>query len=395
VRYIAQIRHLQPVDSSKPMTKQGHRQRLRDRFIAGEERTLTDESLLELILCYAIPRKDIQPLAQKLLAEFGSITGVLAADFKVLARFSGLGPQSAALLKVIDRIRRLRINEDRPHVAEPPDEKQATLFPAQKPEGMKRVDGRPIRPRSGMFAKAVLREAVDILPRLPETDAIDTVKEFLRKNLHFSAEQTRHRYADYITQRMFPEGRVDTALPQFAKRFAGRQEFTDVCFYRFCKAEPLMLNIAEDLLLPAIGTGVISRERLRAYLRGRGGSAKSLNDYTRAVLEALTGAGIARSDRLKISFSYRPVLLPSFAFVIHSEFADPGMYDIAKIQDNEFIRALLWNPDQVIPALYELRNKGVIAKVSEIDSVRQFTTKWRLGQLVEHLVVMEEFRERH
>ena len=226
-------------------------------------------------------------IGAKATSEFGSVTGVLAADFKVLARFSGLGPQSAALLKVIDRIRKVRINEDRPLVAEPPDEKQATLFPAQKPEGMKRVDGRPIRPRSGMFSKAMLQEAVDILPRLPEADSIETVKEFLIKNLRFNAQQTRQRYASYITQRMFPEGHLDKALPRFAKRFAGRQELRDVCFYRFCKAEPLMFSIAEDLLVPAIGNGSLSRDRLRGYLHEHGASSKSLKDYTTAILEAL------------------------------------------------------------------------------------------------------------
>lgn len=366
---------------------QGHRQRLRDRFIAGEERSLTDESLLELILCYAIPRKDVQPLVRRLLQEFGNVTALLAADFKVLARFNGLGPQSAVLLKAIDYIRKLRTKEDRPHVAEPPDEKQTTLFPAPKPSKPKAIDRRSTRPRSGMFGKAVLKEAINILPRLPQTDSIETVKEFLRKNLHFSAEQTRRRNAGYITQRMFPEGRLDRALPEFAKRFAARQELRDACFYRFCRAEPLMLSIAEDVLLPAIGMGVINRERLRAYLRERGASSRSLNDYSKAVVDALKAGGIARSDRSKITFSYRPVLLSSFAFLIHSEFREPGMYDIAEIEHNRSIRAMLWDPSKISHSLYELRNQGIISKVSEIDTVRQFTTRWTLDQFVQNLSV--------
>ena len=69
------------------------------------------------------------------------------------------------------------------------------------------------------------------------------------------------------------------------------------------------------------------------------------------------------------------------------------MYDIAKIQNSKAIRSLLWNPDQILPALYELRNQSIITKVSEIDSVRQFTTKWHLDQLVEYLV--EDDCERH
>ena len=208
-----------------------------------------------------------------------------------------------------------------------------------------------------MFSKAMLQEAVDILPRLPEADSIETVKEFLIKNLRFNAQQTRQRYANYITQRMFPEGHLDKALPRFAKRFAGRQELRDVCFYRFCKAEPLMFSIAEDLLVPAIGNGSLSRDRLRGYLHEHGASSKSLKDYTTAILEVFTAGSIAKSDRTKISFSYRPVLLPSFAFVLHSEFAEPGMYDIARSKNSKAIRSLLWNPDQILPALYELQPK--------------------------------------
>jgi DNA repair protein RadC len=384
---IQQNRHLEPVGKPKNMVNTGHGQRLKDRFIAGEQSAITDEGILELLLSYAIPRKDVQPLARRLIAEYGSLAGVLAANFDVLSRFKGLGPHSAALLKVADRVRSLRVAVDRPQVAEPRDEKQASLFPAPKSEETKRVAGRSPRARSGMFGKAMLKEAIAILPRLPETDSIETVKEFLRKNLHFSAEQTRQRNANYITQRMFPEGHVDKALPRFAKRFAGRQELKDVCFYRFCKAEPLMLSIAEDLLVPAIGSGSLSRDHLREYLRERGASSKSLNDYTKAVVEALTAVGIARSERSKISFSYRPVLPSSFAFLIYSEFPEPGMYDIAKIEHNRSIRAMLWNPTKILHSLYELRNQGIISKVSEIDAVRQVTTRWTLDQFVQNLSV--------
>jgi DNA repair protein RadC len=43
--------------------KTGHRDRLRERFLRGEESALTDEKLLELLLTYAIPQKDVRPLA--------------------------------------------------------------------------------------------------------------------------------------------------------------------------------------------------------------------------------------------------------------------------------------------------------------------------------------------
>ena len=55
----------------------GHRQRLRDRFANGEESSRSEEALLELLLTYAIPQKDVQPLAARLLSEYGNLSSLL------------------------------------------------------------------------------------------------------------------------------------------------------------------------------------------------------------------------------------------------------------------------------------------------------------------------------
>ena len=59
-------------------SKAGHRERLKAHFIAGDDGAYTDEKLLELLLTYAIPQRDVQPLAKKLLATFGSLSAVLS-----------------------------------------------------------------------------------------------------------------------------------------------------------------------------------------------------------------------------------------------------------------------------------------------------------------------------
>src|SRR6266567_2498637 len=58
----------------------GHRQRLRERFIGSADVARSEESLLELLLCYAIPRRDVGPLANALISQFGSLPDVLAAN---------------------------------------------------------------------------------------------------------------------------------------------------------------------------------------------------------------------------------------------------------------------------------------------------------------------------
>jgi hypothetical protein len=55
----------------------GHRQRLRDRFLAGDDNGLPDYELLELLLFFSIPKIDTKPLAKQLLGRFGSLAGVV------------------------------------------------------------------------------------------------------------------------------------------------------------------------------------------------------------------------------------------------------------------------------------------------------------------------------
>lgn len=81
----------------------GHRRRLKEQFLAhGED--FHDHQLLELLLCYSIPQKDVNELAHCLLNEFGSLAGVLDAPPETLQRVPGVGEHSAVLLKLIPKL---------------------------------------------------------------------------------------------------------------------------------------------------------------------------------------------------------------------------------------------------------------------------------------------------
>ena len=245
------------------------------------------------------------------------------------------------------------------------------------------------RSGTGLFGKAMLKEAIQILPHLPDTESLDEIRAFLRTNLHFSAEQTRQRNASYVIRRMFPHGYADAPLRKFAECFPGSVELGEVCFYRFVHAEPLVLTIMEDLIRPNIASGVLSRRMLREYLSRKHPDSRSINDCAQAAVEALSAGSLVRTGREKIAFAYRDIPVASFAFILHSEFPEPGMYDIRKVEESRILRAMLWNPERLLPALYELRNRGLISKVSEIDTVRQFTTKYTLGETVDQLTAGE------
>lgn len=402
----------------EPHTKseraKGHRQRLKDRFVAGDQEGRHEEALLELLLTYAIPQQDVQPLATTLLATLGSLEAVLAADMADLCAIDGLKAHSAILLKLthwigthaltnaptsVDTIDAAPIGNQPtlpdlipPQVTRPDDPAapvvQSREVDASTPQSAKES---ATRRQTALFANALLRDTIAVLPRLPETASLDEVRVCIRSLLHYNGEQTRHRYASYITRRLFPDGRVDRALPAFARAYAGRQELRDVCFYRFCRAEPLMYDLIADLVLPSIGSGHLERYYLRGYLGQRfpDAAAQTVDNCGKAAVQALETTGLASSDRQTLTYAYRDIRIPAFAFIVLSEFPVPGMYDIAKLEQNRAIRSMLWNPDRLLPALYELRNRGLISKVSEIDSVRQFTTRATRDEVVEALCAGE------
>jgi DNA repair protein RadC len=91
-------------EKSKPARPHyhGHRQRLRDRFIKGGATALADYELLELMLCMAMPRGDVKPLAKSLIAQFGSFANVLAARPEDLKTAKGLGDAGIAAIKIAE-----------------------------------------------------------------------------------------------------------------------------------------------------------------------------------------------------------------------------------------------------------------------------------------------------
>jgi DNA repair protein RadC len=93
-----------PADDAAPAAPDhlGHRQRLRERFLAGGPDALADYELLELVLFGANPRGDTKPLAKRLLAEFsGDFAEVIAADPERLKRIKGMGDVALVTLKAI------------------------------------------------------------------------------------------------------------------------------------------------------------------------------------------------------------------------------------------------------------------------------------------------------
>lgn len=79
----------------------GHRERLRRKVVAFGVDVLQDYELLEFLLMYAIPRRDVKPLAKELIGRFGSFSAALNASPDELKRVKGVKDGAAALLSAV------------------------------------------------------------------------------------------------------------------------------------------------------------------------------------------------------------------------------------------------------------------------------------------------------
>lgn len=79
----------------------GHRHRLRERFRLEGIEGFAPHEVLELLLCYARARGDVNPLAHRLLDTFGSLKGVLEAPVDQLCAVDGVGEETATLISLM------------------------------------------------------------------------------------------------------------------------------------------------------------------------------------------------------------------------------------------------------------------------------------------------------
>lgn len=81
---------------------EGHRQRMLARLAEADH--LQDHELLEILLFNAVPRKNTNPAAHRLLDAFGSLDGVLRAETDALESVEGIGRETAAYLRCVGQI---------------------------------------------------------------------------------------------------------------------------------------------------------------------------------------------------------------------------------------------------------------------------------------------------
>ena len=89
-----------------PISHQGHRKRMKERFAQEGLDHFSDIQVLELLLFYCNPRQDTNPIAHALLDHFGSLAQVLEAPVEELQKVSGVGQNAALFLHLITEVGR-------------------------------------------------------------------------------------------------------------------------------------------------------------------------------------------------------------------------------------------------------------------------------------------------
>lgn len=99
---IKELKQIKPIKQNN--LHKGHRARLKSQFLENGISSLTDIQKIELILFFAIPQKDTNPLAHNLLDHFGSFKEVMQASYDELMRVSGIKENSALLIRLINSL---------------------------------------------------------------------------------------------------------------------------------------------------------------------------------------------------------------------------------------------------------------------------------------------------
>jgi DNA repair protein RadC len=90
---------------------EGHRKRLRERFIKSGLTGFADYEVVELLLSLGTPRKDCKPQAKEALKKFKTLRGVLSASTEELQQIKGIGPHAAFGIKLMQDVAREYLKE--------------------------------------------------------------------------------------------------------------------------------------------------------------------------------------------------------------------------------------------------------------------------------------------
>lgn len=362
----------------------GHRKRLRRRFLADPE-SFSDAQLLELLLTYAIPRRDVTPLAQTLFDHFGAIDNVLAASYDDLLTVPGVGEQAAILITAVARL--ANKTPDKPGRSPVPVEQPASLksepvLEAPLSEDQSNSQELPMR----TFTNDLSAVALEYLPQIARFNNLPDFQAFLEQTLPYNAINSRKRYARNLLSRYYPTNTIQTPLTWLFSYRPDLKTLKSALFYETVRAEPTVQFISENLIGPALPVGYVTRSQLGQRLEELFPAASKATHkrMVYSLLNLYTTMNEAHLEQDKLYFKLHAGTLAGFLYVLMAEFPQPGIYSFDALERGSLRHWLLWDREWMRRQLYNLRDFGLISKVSEIDAVRQFTLQFDRAATLKH-----------
>lgn len=232
-------------------------------------------------------------------------------------------------------------------------------------------------------------ETANILLFLPQAEQLGSVTAFrdlLCARLPYNSAETRSRRAQYIINRLFRQGRIDTPLTYYAARCATADDLKPAVFYHLLKAEPLAARFAEDLIWPALALGYVERPAMREFALRLlpHSSAASVQKMIEALMRTYQNLDVAAVVQNALRFQVHTATLAGFLYVLSAEYPQPGMYSFESLENGPLRTWLLWDREWLRRQMYQLRDLGLVSKISEIDTLRQFSLaqdQWSLLRL--------------
>ena len=323
------------------------------------------------------------------------VVAVVRSIWKAVEKSGNLN-QTKTKQEITDTVMRLRDRvEQKLRASNAPKKSEKLLFQDSELLVVKEPDApiaepKPRFPDPGMrvYAKDLAEHAIKHLPHLIELGTIDEIRNYLTTNLRFNSQSTRRRNANYLISRYFPGEVVHPDVIQFAAAVEGKPALGDALFYLSCRTEKIVALVAEEVVFPSLALGGVSRTKVKDFVQSRFPNSKSAIPIGAAVVATYQRFGVANANRTKLNVSLREGSTAAFAYVLHLEFPEPGMYSFDKLLNGPMHRWLLWDQPWMIRQLYALREAGLLSKVSEIDRMCQFTTKYSLSDAVERIVAL-------
>jgi hypothetical protein len=237
-----------------------------------------------------------------------------------------------------------------------------------------------------VYAKELVPQARKVIPKAARFSDIASYRKHLHETLPYNAVATRKRNANYLIGRFFPGEHLHPDLVAFAAAAERHRALGDVLFYLTCRTEKMVAMVAEALIWPSLADGGLPRSRIQDFIKAHFPRSRSAKQVSSAIVRTYTGFGVATATRTRMNVAQRQGHLAALAYILYLEFPEPGMYSFDKLLDGPMHKWLLWDRKWIAEQLYMLRHFKLLSKVSDIDNMRQFTTKYSLAEAVNHIL---------